>query len=336
MNDKWLIQASNAPGTAFFLLDAGLRILDQSDMAAETTGLFPGEVVGKHLADVAPLSELAATLQGQMQEDGSLGRISLPVNHRSLEFLYRLWSISDETGGPAVYGLFLTDVTPVFMTTDGLVQGGKKSSLITSVVRHDIQNQITALLGYIELSLDLVPDSDDEMKTFLERCLQSAITIQRQVTYTREFKELGVADPCWTGLHEIIAHAVEERAAVQGRVTNNADYYEVFADITLQKAFVVLLDISFRNNIPDTTVRLSTREENGRLVIEYRDECTGNGEATKPAGKTLSGRPYGLRVSDMREVLLISGFELSEKTLPGNSPWYEVSIPCDSYRLSKR
>ncbi len=334
MNDKWLFQASNVPGTAVFFLDAGLRILGQSGRASETTGLSPGEVTGKRLDEVAPLKEVVSSLQGHLLETGPIGRITIPVHNNRLHFAYRLWSISRETGGKAEYALFLMDVTPLFITIDGLARGGKKSSLITSVVRHDIQNQITALLGYIELSLDMVPDDQDEMKTFLERCLQSAITIQRQVTYTREFKELGVADPGWKGLHEIFADAIEERAVDPGRVVNTAGFYEVFTDITLQKAFAVLLDHSFRNGIPATTVRFRTREENGKLFIEYRDECIGNGEATKSGSQQKSGRPYALRVSDMREVLLISGFELCERTVPGERPWYEVSIPGDAFRTS--
>jgi len=49
-----------------------------------------------------------------------------------------------------------------------LRNANRQLNLLTSITRHDIQNQVTGLIGYLEFTLDEIPAG--KVHSYLEEC----------------------------------------------------------------------------------------------------------------------------------------------------------------------
>lgn len=74
-----------------------------------------------------------------------------------------------------------------------LDDANKKLSLMASITRHDILNQITALNCYVELSA--TETSTPEQADYIEKEKKIISVIQEQIGFTREYQNLGVELP---------------------------------------------------------------------------------------------------------------------------------------------
>ena len=63
------------------------------------------------------------------------------------------------------------------------------------ITRHDIRNQLTGLLGYLELIREHV--QDPETLVLVEKEERAAQNIVRQIEFTKNYEELGVNAPMW-------------------------------------------------------------------------------------------------------------------------------------------
>lgn len=77
----------------------------------------------------------------------------------------------------------------------------KKLNLLSSITRHDIKNQLLALLGFIELSKEKAMDAG--MQHFIEREEAAAKNIQRQIEFTKDYENIGVHAPEWQNVGTI-------------------------------------------------------------------------------------------------------------------------------------
>lgn len=59
--------------------------------------------------------------------------------------------------------MLLPDIPDQKHAEEGLRQANRKLKLLSGITRHDIQNQLTALLGYIDLSLEMTVASNLQM-----------------------------------------------------------------------------------------------------------------------------------------------------------------------------
>jgi hypothetical protein len=76
-----------------------------------------------------------------------------------------------------------------------LIEANRKLSLMNSIVRHDILNQVTVVLGYIALLRDQPLDPD--VAEALDKQQAAAEIIQSQIEFTRDYQDLGVRSPRW-------------------------------------------------------------------------------------------------------------------------------------------
>jgi PAS domain S-box-containing protein len=78
----------------------------------------------------------------------------------------------------------ITDITERKAAEDALARVNKKLTILSSITRHDIKNQLIALSGYLELSkevLEQVPAASDYLKTEMK----IARTIEHQIDFTK-------------------------------------------------------------------------------------------------------------------------------------------------------
>lgn len=216
---------------------------------------------------------------------------------------------------------------------DALKTSLNKLNMLSSITRHDILNQVTALRTFLELSREELKGSP--YAEFIEKEDQAAEAIQRQIEFTRYYQDIGVNAPKWQDAAAIIREAATQLNLSGIDLEVNVSGVEVFADPLIVKVFFNLMENSLRHGEGVTRIEFSYRTDGDTLVIGYRDN--GVGIAAGDKKKLFSrgfGKHTGLGLFLSREILAITGITISENGEPGKGVFFVLSVPNGSFRFS--
>jgi PAS domain S-box-containing protein len=119
----------------------------------------------------------------------------------------------DDEGRPLRMVGITQEITEIRQYQEALKEANRKLNLLSSITRHDILNQITGLSGYALLLSEILPE-DPAMRRYIDRVLELTETIRRQVVFTRDYQDMGVAAPEWQPLEEVVGRAAEAAPVV--------------------------------------------------------------------------------------------------------------------------
>jgi signal transduction histidine kinase len=96
-----------------------------------------------------------------------------------------------------------------------------------------------------------------------------------------------------------------------------------------------LVENSVRHGKELTTIKLSSFEEAGDMIILYEDDGGGiiEEEKEKVFGKGF-GKNTGLGLFLIREILSITGISIAETGVPGIGVRFEIRVPSGKYRYT--
>jgi len=253
-----------------------------------------------------------------VQKDKS--RIPVEVVIRYLEY--------HNTGFACCFARDISDRTRMEQT---LHLANKKLNVLTSLTRHDIQNKVTVLLGYLARAIRR--EQDPVILEYLRRQESAAQAIRDEITVTRDFKDLGMDPPEWLNIHNIV-DSVAGRYA-ESPVAFDIDLPDllVYADRQMERVFSRLIENAVTATPPPPLIRISAEEKDSRVVISV--EYAGPGiraedkEQIFLPGSTVVGM-RGLFI--IHEILSLTGISLSETGESGKTTRFEIGIPPESYR----
>lgn len=222
----------------------------------------------------------------------------------------------------------------VVSTEEAAVIANRKLGLLSSITRHDIRNQLMALLGFLELSRASV--TDPVVAGYLGRAEGAAINIQRQIEFTKNYEEIGVRTPQWQDVGIILEGLRPLLPAGKVDLVVRIDGLEVFADPLLVKVFENLIDNSLRHGERVRQITVSTvRYGLGEIAIVYEDDGVGvHGEDKERIFEKGFGKNTGLGLFLIREILSITGLTMKESGVYEKGVRFEIVIPKDKYRFS--
>jgi PAS domain S-box-containing protein len=240
-------------------------------------------------------------------------------------------------GNTFMAGAILRDITSRKRSELEREEANRKLNLMSSITRHDINNQLTIFNGY----LTLLEVGTPSMKSGeIISILQGATSkIQRILKFTREYQDVGVKSPAWQELGETIrlAKTTVEVGTVRFLPGNSCDGVMVYADPMLVRVFSNLIDNSLRHGENVSEIRIDCRREERHLVIVYEDNGIGIADRIRPVlferGK---GKNTGYGMFLIREILAITGFTIAETGVPGKGVRFEISIPEGSFRPKEK
>jgi signal transduction histidine kinase len=200
------------------------------------------------------------------------------------------------------------------------------------VAWHDIQNKITSLRGYVELSRDLV--TDEKAAGFLTTEEEILRVIHRQIAATQEYQEIGSCPLRWIRITDVILNVRELAGSDAIKFTVEIYGLEIFGDPILEKVFWHLVDNSIRHgNV--STISLSYKESPTGINLIYEDNGTGIPPGKKADLFTKSfGSTTGFGLFFVHDALEISGIGITENGEPGRGVRFEISVPNGIYRIS--
>jgi signal transduction histidine kinase len=228
----------------------------------------------------------------------------------------------------------LTEVTVRRQTEEALVQVNKKLNLLSSITRHDINNQLLALKAFLELSKEAVGDVA-LMSEYLRKEEKAANAIERQIAFTKEYQDLGVKDPVWQNVETGIKNALTVLPTQDIRVTAEVNDLEVYADPLFEKVFYNLIDNALRyGSSKMTKICITSQESEKGLVISIEDDGVGiSADDKKRLFERGFGHNTGLGLFLSREILSITGITITETGEPGKGARFEIIVPKGAWRL---
>ncbi|ACL16402.1 GAF domain-containing protein [Methanosphaerula palustris] len=238
----------------------------------------------------------------------------------------------DEAGQVVAFFMLTQDITDQKRAEEGLRQANRKLNLLSGITRHDIQNQLTALLGYIDLSLEMTDDNN--LQVIFRRENEQVAQIRSEITFTKGYEEVGVHSPEWQKVGMLIENAELMIPAGAVHLYSTLENLEIYADPLLMRVFYNLIENALRHGHSVTEIRFSMRPgDAGTLVLICEDDGDGVSEDTKERifNKGV-GSNTGLGLFLTREILAITGITITETGTPGRGARFEMVLPKGGYR----
>jgi PAS domain S-box-containing protein len=241
--------------------------------------------------------------------------------------------ILDDEGNLTGYRGADMNITERKRGEDAIKKANKQIILLNSVTRHDILNQLNSLTGYLGIMKKM--PNEKKISDLIETEQQIAEIIRRQITFTRDYQNIGLRPPQWNAVNTTISNV---RTTVDlGTVSIDVDSssLEIYTDLLIEKVFFNLIDNSLRHGEHITRIHIWFREEKNGLSIIYEDDGIGVPDEEKErifergVGKNTG---YGLFL--VREILSITGLSIKETGTYKKGSRFEIFIPEGLYRFS--
>lgn len=210
----------------------------------------------------------------------------------------------------------------------------RKLQLMNIVAWHDIQNKVTSLRGYIELSRDLV--ADETAKKMLRSEDEILKVIHQQLGYTREYQEIGAKPSEWVDIHAMLKMVIALKGSRSVKITASVDGLFIYTDPILEKVFSHLIENTLVHAPTATEIRIWYRETADNLVLVYEDNGPGIAEENKKDlfVRTFATTRFGLFF--IHDILELSGIGFAETGEPEKGVRFEMTVPAGMYRIAPR
>jgi signal transduction histidine kinase len=208
----------------------------------------------------------------------------------------------------------------------------KKLNLLSSITRHDVLNQLSALSSFVELVRESV--ADPTVQEYLEKEKAGISNIQRQIEFTRDYENLGIKSPSWQNVQKVLFHAAGDVRLGSVTLATDLGDLEIYADPLLEKVFFNLLENAIHHGQKVTRIGCSRHTSGDRMVLVVEDDGIGIPEEEKEnifTRRFFRNTGYGLLLS--KEILSITGITIMENGVPGRGARFEIGIPRGRYRI---
>ncbi|NLD56891.1 MAG: PAS domain S-box protein, partial [Methanomicrobiales archaeon] len=159
------------------------------------------------------------------------------------------------------------DITERKQAEQALLSANRKLSMLNSITRHDINNQLMVLMAYLSLMEDCknVTLNND----YCRIATTAAERIAAMIQFTKEYEQVGVQTPVWYDIMTLVDKAARKVAHGNIVIQNNlAPGVEVFSDPLIEKVIYNLIENAVRYGNTITIIRFSLIEcEGGHLII---------------------------------------------------------------------
>jgi len=334
--ERYRSLAENLPD--YIIIHDGESVRYANPAITRLTGISPESLAGQSI-NLLLTPESADAIRAFVREmlaansPASYGEIELrfrdTTSHRCIVKTVRIYD-----RGKLSFLSVITDISEQKAAENALFQTNRKLSILSSITRHDITNQLLGLKGYLDLSKDSLDDRS-AMEEYIRWEEQIADTIGRQIEFTKIYENMGVRAPVWQNVELMVRSAVATLPAGRVGVIVDRPDLELYADPLVEKVFYNLIDNALRyGGGMMKTIRFSCQETDSGLILACEDDGEGiSAEDRTHLFEQGYGRNTGLGLFLTREILSITGIAITETSEPGKGARFEMLVPNGSYRF---
>ncbi|MDD1689683.1 MAG: PAS domain S-box protein [Methanoregula sp.] len=307
--------------------------------AARLLGFSQETVVGQSIYSILtpPAAEAARTVidaicRGEFPD--YLSEIDIQLRDGTVRHCLITTVRIEDKGLPSGLSV-ITDITDRKAAEDALSRVNRKLTILSSITRHDIKNQLTALMAYLQLSEEEL-ERDSTASGYLRSEMKIAQTMGHQLDFTKVYEDMGTAAPVWQNIHASVLWAEKALPMRDVRVEVDRSDIEIYADSLFEKVFYNLIDNALNyGGEAMTAIRITSHETGAGLVIACEDN--GVGIAKEEKARLFEqgyGKHTGLGLFLTREILAITGITITENGESGKGARFEMRVPKGAYRFT--
>jgi len=213
-----------------------------------------------------------------------------------------------------------------------LLRANEKLNLLSSITRHDIQNQLTLLAGYLDLAQE--DCYEPVVRSYLAGIRQATTTIRRQIAFTKIYQDIGIRSAQWHRLDDVVTQAAECAAPDRLLIESTVGDVEIRADPLFSRVVENIIENTVRHGGDATRLRFSCESHGDGLVIRIEDDGVGvRAEEKEWIFERGYGQNTGFGLFLAREILGITGIGIEETGTPGEGASFRISVPAGQFRF---
>jgi PAS domain S-box-containing protein len=322
------------------ILSPDLRFIRVNNALCAITGYTPDEILSRSVTSMVDSGETSQVIDcAEALKSGNADS-----DERDLHLIRkngdRIWVhqsvrlIRGDDGAPLYFIPMYLDINDRKLAEDALQKTNKKLSILSTITRHDITNQLTGLSVFLQLVKNEIPDNP-VVQNYISKLMTCSEAIERQIEFTRNYDDLGTANAGWFDVYQGILEEAHQLPLDGITLDPGKKGFSIYADPLVGKVYYNLIENSLRHGDHVTKIVFSMTETENGLVIS----CSDNGVGIKPLEKEKIflrgyGRNTGLGLFLIREILATTGINIIETGTPGAGAQFEILVPKGAYRFS--
>ncbi len=330
------------------IIDEMQDLFYRTDMTGKITMLSPSairmagydsidQLIGQDVTALYADSTEREKLLAALREKGAVFAYPISLKTRNGAILHVTTSshfYSDARGNIQGVEGVIHDMTEQRKAEVALRMANKKLNLLSSITRHDIRNQLMALMAFLELSVEAM-DNPAELAEYLKKNQKIAENIAGQITFTKDYEDLGVKAPSWQAVSAGMAKAADALPVRNIRIDVETAGLELFADPLIEKVFYNLIDNALRyGGEKMTAIHITSHAAGSKQVLVFEDDGAGIPDRDKMVIFNKGfGKNTGLGLYLSREILSITGITIAETGEPGKGARFEMTTPEGGFRF---
>lgn len=261
------------------LVQEGILVIDEKGIItyvnprmAAMLGYDPSEVIGGDITSIVDPDKKDIILEMiENRKNGIYEIYEYEFTKKSKDHVPTLINISPIISEESRYEgaiALVSDISEQKFVLNALKRANHQISFLTAITRHDILNELSIILGQIDL-YSYTKDTDS-CEVYLKNIEDASRNIQKLIEFTREYERLGSKEPVWQTLSPLITAAFEMHNRDKALKLDLCldPNLQIFADILLPKVFYLLIENAIRHGEKTTMVSFSSYcDETGCHII---------------------------------------------------------------------
>jgi len=310
------------------------KIINANSFIVILTGYTLDYLLGKNLGEIGFSNDAIQAEQffAELEKTGYMQYKDIPLVTRSgkkisVEFISKVSSLDDHQ----IVQCLIYDISDRKRAENARLLARKNLDMFSSMIRHDILNQLMVVSGSLELAS--YGSQEPDLLKHLVRAQTATKTIQRQIIFTREYENLGADTPTWQHVSTVIRRAFLEVETESIILNMEQDSPVVFADPLFEKVFYHLFNFSYKYGEKVTRIEVSFHYNTTELIIRVADNGIGISSENKVnlfEWRAGNGKTLGLFLA--QKILSSTGITIREVGEYKKGALFEIIVPVDGFQ----
>ena len=221
------------------------------------------------------------------------------------------------------------------MVETALESANKKLKLMADITRHDLLNQLSSMLGYLELATIERDENQELAWKYVDKAALILTQTVNTVKFTKEYQDIGIKSPIWQNCKLVVSKSLQHTSLNHVDFINQIPHnLEVYADPLIEKVFSNLTEnaVRYGEKISKIIIRHEVLNDVRRIIFE--DDGIGIPDDEKEKIFLFQyGKNTGQGLFLSREILLITGICIKETGISGIGARFEMICPDETIRF---